>query len=95
VDTGAKVPATKDDSSAISTMAHKLSLEDLVEECSALQVSSTTDLITTLAERISKLEHQMLSHIQGIAPGLQESISNHDRQLETLISSLEATTTRN
>jgi uncharacterized coiled-coil protein SlyX len=50
------------------------------------------ELIVTLSERISKLEHQMSSERLTILAELKESIAHHERQLTSLrsrISTLE------
>jgi uncharacterized coiled-coil protein SlyX len=81
--TGTKVPVTKDNVGAISLLAKEFWLEDLLSECSALQIASTPELIAALSERISKLEHQISSQPLAIAE-LKESIANHERRLERL-----------
>jgi hypothetical protein len=60
--TGTKVAVTKDNAGAISLLAKEFWLEDLLSECSALQIASTPELIAALSERISKLEHQISFH---------------------------------
>jgi hypothetical protein len=56
---------------------------------SPLQMAFATEQIAALAERISLLEHQMLSQPLAILAELKESIANHDRQLESLTSSID------
>jgi hypothetical protein len=87
-----KVPVTKDNAGALSLLAKGFWFEDLLSECSALQMASTPELIAALSQRISKLEHHISSHALDILAELKESMENHDRQLESLdcrISALE------
>jgi uncharacterized coiled-coil protein SlyX len=80
---GTKVSLTKENARAISLLAKEFWLEDLLSECSALQIASVPELIAALSERISKLECQISSQPLAIAE-LKESIVNHERQLESL-----------
>jgi hypothetical protein len=57
--TGTKVAVTKENAGAISLLAKEFWLEDLLSECSALQIASVPEQIAALSERISKLEHQI------------------------------------
>jgi hypothetical protein len=82
LETGTKIAVAKENASAISLLAKELWLEDLLSECSALQIASA------LSERISKLEHQMSSHSLTLILELKESIANQDRQLESLSSGI-------
>jgi uncharacterized coiled-coil protein SlyX len=84
LETGAKVPVTKENAGPISVLAKEFWLEDLLSECSTLQVALTPELIATLSERITKLECQMSSRSLPIIAELKESIANHERQLENL-----------
>jgi uncharacterized coiled-coil protein SlyX len=81
--TGTKVSVTKDNASAISLLAKEFWLEDLLSECSALQIASVPELIASLSGRISHLEDQVSSQPLAIAE-LKESIAHHERQLESL-----------
>jgi uncharacterized coiled-coil protein SlyX len=81
--TGTRVAITKENASAISLLAKEFWVEDLLAECSALQMASTPELLAALSDRISKLERQMSSQPLTIAE-LKESIANHDRQIESL-----------
>jgi TPR repeat protein len=47
--TGGKVPVTKEDARAISLLAKEFWLEDLLSECSALQISSIIEWRVTLS----------------------------------------------
>jgi hypothetical protein len=82
--TGGKVPVSKENSSAISLLAKEFWLEELLSECSALQASSAPELIRALSERITKLEDQMSSPTSAIIAQLKESLADHERQLESL-----------
>jgi uncharacterized coiled-coil protein SlyX len=84
LETGGKVPITKENAGSISLLAKEFWLDDLLSECSTLQMTSTPELITALSERISKLERQMTSQPLAIVAELKESIANHERQLESL-----------
>jgi hypothetical protein len=88
--TGTKVPVTKENSGSISLLAKEFWLEDLLAECSALQVDSAAELIAALPERITELEHQISSQAPTVVPDLKESVTNHDRQLENLLSAIDA-----
>jgi uncharacterized coiled-coil protein SlyX len=83
LETGTKVAVTKENASAISILAKEFWLEDLLSECFALPIAPTSELMAALSERISKLEHQMSSQPLAIAE-LKESITNHERRLESL-----------
>jgi hypothetical protein len=84
LETGTKVVVTKENAGAISLLATEFWLADLLSECSALQAASNPELIATLSQRISKLEHEMSSQPLAIIAGLKESTLNHDRQLKSL-----------
>jgi hypothetical protein len=86
LESGAKVPITNENAGSISFLAKEFCLEDLLSECSALQISSTA----ALSERISKLECQIFSQPLTIIAELKGSVLNHDRQLESLSSLIEA-----
>jgi hypothetical protein len=88
--TGTNVPVTKENSGPISLLAKEFWLEDLLAECSALQVDSAVELIAALSERSTQVEHQLSSQVPAIVPELKESITNHERQLESLLSVIEA-----
>jgi predicted nucleic acid-binding Zn-ribbon protein len=90
LETGGKVRVTNDNASAISLLAKEFWLEDLLSECSALQIASTPEPIAALSVRISKLERQISSQSLPIIAELKESIVNHNRQLESLSSGIEA-----
>jgi small GTP-binding protein len=92
LETGRKIPITKENASTILILAREFWVEDLVCECSALEAVLDSDRITTLSERISTLENQISSQLLTIVPELKESIRNHDRQLEYLIPSIDGTT---
>jgi uncharacterized coiled-coil protein SlyX len=88
---GTKVAVTKENADAISLLAKEFWLEDLLSECSALQIAltpeqiaSTPELIAALSERISTLEHQISSQRLTLIAPLKESIANHERRLESL-----------
>jgi uncharacterized coiled-coil protein SlyX len=83
LETGTKVAVTKENAGEISLLAREFWLDDLLSECSALQIASVPELIVTLSARISKLEDQISSQPLAIAE-LKESITNHERQLESL-----------
>jgi hypothetical protein len=53
-------------------------------------VDSAADLIAALSERITQVEHQLSSQAPIIVSELKESTTNHDRQLESLLSVIEA-----
>jgi hypothetical protein len=92
LESGGKVTVTKENADAISHLAKEFWLEDLLSECSALQIASTPELIAALSERISKLEGQISCQPLLHFAELKESIANHERQLEDLnyrISALE------
>jgi hypothetical protein len=79
LETGTKVPVTKENAYAISPLAKEFWLEDLLSECSALQTAP--EQITVLYQRITKLEYQIsLASMEE----LRESIANHERRLESL-----------
>jgi hypothetical protein len=59
LEAGSNVVVTKDHASRISFMDKEFWLEDLLSECSALQVAPTNEPITTLSGRIPKLGHQV------------------------------------
>jgi hypothetical protein len=77
--TGTKVAVTKENAGVISLLAKEFWLEDLLSECSSLQIASAPELIASLSERISKLEHQISSQPSTLIAELKESIANHDR----------------
>jgi hypothetical protein len=54
LETGKRVPVTHENASAFSLLANEFWLEDLLFECSVLEMVSTAELITALSERISK-----------------------------------------
>jgi uncharacterized coiled-coil protein SlyX len=92
LETGGKVRVTRENAGSISLLAKEFWLDDLLSECSALQMNSAPELVAALSERISKLEHQLSSQPLAILAKLKESIANHERQLESLncrISALE------
>jgi uncharacterized coiled-coil protein SlyX len=62
LETGGKVPVTKENASAISLLAREFWLEELVSECSAVMSTSPAALITALSERIGKLESQVSAY---------------------------------
>jgi hypothetical protein len=76
---GTKVRVAKENAGSISVLAKEFWLEDLLSECSVLQVSSTPELIATLSDRITKLEHPLSSRRLSIIAELRESIPNGDR----------------
>jgi hypothetical protein len=81
--TKAKFRVTKENAGAISLLAKEFWLENLLSECSALQMPSVLELLTALSVRISKLT---------------ESVARHERQLESLscrISALESNRSAN
>jgi hypothetical protein len=82
--TGTKVAVTKENAAEVSLLAKEFWLEDLLSECSALQTASVPELIASLSERISKLEHQGSSESLSIIAELKDSIADHERQLESL-----------
>jgi uncharacterized coiled-coil protein SlyX len=84
LESGGKFPVTKENADAISLLAKEFWLEDLLSECSALQVASVPELIAALSARISKLEHYMSSQPLALIAELKESIASQDRQLESL-----------
>jgi uncharacterized coiled-coil protein SlyX len=90
LETSGKVPVTKENAGSISLLAKEFWLEDLLSECSALELSSTPLPIAILSERISKLELQISSQPLTIIAELKESIVSHDRRLESLSSVIEA-----
>jgi hypothetical protein len=92
LETGRKILITKENANAVSVLVMEFWLEDLVSECFALEAVLGPDRITALSARISQIENQMSSQVSGIIPELRKSIRNHDRQIETLSSSIEATT---
>jgi hypothetical protein len=61
LETGGKVPVTKENAGTISVPVNVLCLEDLLSDCSALQLGLAPEFIAALPERISKLEHQISS----------------------------------
>jgi hypothetical protein len=61
LETGGKAPVTKENAGALSVLANEFYLEDLLSECSALQLGLAPEFIVALTERISKLEHQISS----------------------------------
>jgi hypothetical protein len=61
LETGGKVPITKENSGSISVLAKEFYLEDLLSDCSALQLGLAPEFIAVLTERISNLEHQISS----------------------------------
>jgi small GTP-binding protein len=91
LETGTKIPITTENASAISTLAREFWVEDLFTESSSVQAASSPDLVAALSERISTLEHQLSSQVLIHVSELKESIKNQDRQLETVISSIEST----
>jgi uncharacterized coiled-coil protein SlyX len=82
--TGTQVPVTKETADAISLLAKEFWLEDLLSECSAIQMASKPDIIASLSERISKLEHQMSSQPSAIIAELRGSIADHDLRLQSV-----------
>jgi uncharacterized coiled-coil protein SlyX len=82
--TGTNISVTKENAGAISLLAKEFWLEDLLSECSALQMASLPDIVSALSERISKLEDQISSQPLALLAELKESIANHERQLEGL-----------
>jgi hypothetical protein len=70
---GTKVEVKKENVNAFSLLAKEFWLEDLLTECSALQVASSPEPIRALSERISKLERQLESldcRISALEPNL-------------------------
>jgi uncharacterized coiled-coil protein SlyX len=84
LETGTKVTVTKENAGAISVLAKEFYLDELLSECSSLQIASVPELIATLSDRITKLELQISSQPLAIVAELKESITNHERQLESL-----------
>jgi PHD/YefM family antitoxin component YafN of YafNO toxin-antitoxin module len=82
--TGEKVSVTKENAGAVSLLAKEFWLDDLLSECSALQMASLPELVAALSERISKLEHQLSSHPLALLAELKESVADHERQLTIL-----------
>jgi uncharacterized coiled-coil protein SlyX len=82
--TGTKVSVTKENAGAISVLAKEFWLEDLLSECSALQMASLPEIVSALSERISQLEDQISSQPLALIAELKESLANHERQLESL-----------
>jgi hypothetical protein len=74
LETGGKVPVTKENAESISLLAKEFWLEDLISKCFALQIPSIPEVITGLSERISKLEHEISSHPCTLVTELKESI---------------------
>jgi uncharacterized coiled-coil protein SlyX len=82
--TGTKVAVTRENAGALSLLAKEFWLQELLSQCSALQIASVPELIAALSERISKLEDQISSQPLSIIAELKESIADHERQLESL-----------
>jgi hypothetical protein len=81
LETGTKVPVTKDNAGAISLLAKGSWLEDLLSESSALQVASNPELITVLSDRVTKLEHQLYSQPLLILTELKDSTATIESRL--------------
>jgi hypothetical protein len=86
---GSKIPVTSETVGPLSLLAEEFHSAELLSECSSLQVNSSAESISILSDRISKLEHHVSSLPLSIFAELRESITNHDRQLESLLSALE------
>jgi chromosome segregation ATPase len=51
---------------------------------------AAAELIAALSERITQFEHQLSCQVSIIVPELKETITNHERRLESLLSVIEA-----
>jgi hypothetical protein len=92
VETGSKVPVTKEAVDALSLLAAEFGFDDLLLDCRALQAESNPGLIAygpdiaMLSERVSNIEHQLslsLHHLTGFSD-LKTTVANHAERLETL-----------
>jgi hypothetical protein len=61
LETGTQIRVTKENAGAISVLAKEFWLEDLLSECSALQIASTSQRIASPGGRMSTLDHQLSS----------------------------------
>jgi hypothetical protein len=87
------LPVTKETVDSIALLAQEFWVEDLIAECSALQETLHPDDIRVLTERVTKLELQLAADHTGSLAELDESRTNHERQLENLLSSISALNT--
>jgi hypothetical protein len=72
LETGGKVPVTKETARAIYVLTKEYWIDELVSEFSALQAASAAELIAALSDRIIKLEHQLSFGPSGIIAELRE-----------------------
>jgi hypothetical protein len=79
LEAGAKVLVTNENAGAISLLANEFWMVDLLSECSALQAVSIPEFVTTISERVSKLEHQLSS--QAVFASTADQISYKLSQL--------------
>jgi predicted nucleic acid-binding Zn-ribbon protein len=86
---GTKVPVTMQNAGALVLLAKEFCFEELLSECSAVASVAPPELITTLSERISQLEDRLSVQNQSVITELKESVANHDRRLEELLSAIE------
>jgi Ras-related protein Rab-7A len=80
--------AGEENVSPISVLARKFCLEELLSTYRRIQASMSPDLITTLCERISRLEQQVSTQDSTIKE-LRETIARLERRMENLLSDLE------
>jgi hypothetical protein len=78
---------------SVSLLATEFCFDALLSECSDVLAASAPASISELSERILKLEQDHSSHPLTLMAELRESIANHERQLEDLISLIEASAT--
>jgi hypothetical protein len=77
LETVGKGPVTKEKAGAIC-------LEDLLSECSAVQIASTPELFAGASERISRLEPPISSYPLAVIAELKESIKRLCSRISTL-----------
>jgi hypothetical protein len=87
---GSKIPVTSETAGPLSLLAEEFRFVELLSECSSLQVNASAGSISILSDRVSKLEHHMSLLPLAIIAELKESITSHDRQLESLLSPLDS-----
>jgi hypothetical protein len=82
LETDAKVRVRKDSAGASSLPSDEFWLEALISECSAVQTAFSPDLISAMSDQFDKLERKMLPSPVDIVIELNESVANHETQLE-------------
>jgi hypothetical protein len=88
LETGTKITVTKANASELSLLAQEFWLDGLLSECSAVLAVSASEFITTLFNRISKLENKvetLRSHVSSLQTNLTRVQADCEELRSTMI----------